>query len=79
MALAVLCYQNICSMPMDRLHELENMRRSLAMLEPGTKALDRKRAMSLIAEVQELEVRMRDLRRALRSLLDDEGPVRSTH
>jgi hypothetical protein len=50
---------------MDRLHELESMRRSIAMLEPGTKALDRETAMRLIAELQDLERLMRALREAL--------------
>lgn len=38
---------------MDRLYELENLRRSLAMLPPGTKVLDREEAMRLLAELQE--------------------------
>jgi hypothetical protein len=43
----------------DRLHELERMRRSIAMLQPGTKALSREDAMRLIAELQDLERRRR--------------------
>jgi hypothetical protein len=43
------------------------------MLEPGTKAqLTREEAMRLISELQELERRMRDLRRAMRAVLNDE-------
>jgi hypothetical protein len=57
---------------MDRLHQLEQMRRSIAMLQPGTKAqLSREEAMRLISELQSLERQMRDLRLALRSVLDD--------
>jgi hypothetical protein len=52
---------NICSPAVDRLYELEKLRRSLAMLEPGSKALDRETAMRLIAELQDLERRMRAL------------------
>jgi vacuolar-type H+-ATPase subunit D/Vma8 len=59
---------------MDRLHELERMRRSIAMLEPGTKALSREEAMRLIAELQDLERRMRSLREALTGVLA-EGPL----
>jgi vacuolar-type H+-ATPase subunit D/Vma8 len=55
----------------DRLYELERMRRSIAMLQPGAKALSREESMRLIVELQELERRMRDLRRALRTVLDD--------
>lgn len=55
----------------DRLHELKRMRRSIAMLEPGTKALDRETAMRLIAELQDVERRMRELRRALTGVLAD--------
>jgi vacuolar-type H+-ATPase subunit D/Vma8 len=54
---------------MDRLQELERMRRSIAMLQPGTKALDREEAMRLIAEIQDLERRMGSLREALTGVL----------
>jgi hypothetical protein len=57
---------------MDRYHELEDLRRSLAMLPPGTKALSREEAMRLLAELQEVEGRLRDLRDALRGVLGDE-------
>jgi hypothetical protein len=56
---------------MDRLHQLEQMRRSIAMLQPGTKAnLTREEAMRLIAELQDLERRMRALREALAGVSD---------
>ena len=42
------------------------MRRSIAMFQPGTKALSREDAMRLIAELQDVERRMRALREALR-------------
>ena len=41
--------------PMDRFYELENWRRSLVMLPPGSLALDREDAVALIAELQEAE------------------------
>jgi hypothetical protein len=47
--------------PVNRLYELEKLRRSLAMLEPGSQALDRETAMKLISELRDLERRMRDL------------------
>ncbi len=53
---------NICSIPMDRFYELENWRRSLVMLPPGSLALDREDAVALIAELQEAEGRLRGLR-----------------
>ena len=55
---------------MVRLHELERMRRSIAVLQPGTKALSREDAMKLIAELQEVQRGMRDLRPALEGVLD---------
>ena len=58
---------------MDRFHELENWRRSLVMLPPGSLALDREDAVALIAELQEAEGRLRGLRDALRLLLPMEG------
>ncbi len=56
---------------MDRLYEIENLRRSLAMLPPGTKALDREEAMKLLSELHEVQTRLRNLRNALRAVLDD--------
>jgi len=57
---------------MDRLSELESMRRSIAMLNPRASALDREEAMALLRELQEVEQRLRTLRNGLRKLLDDE-------
>jgi len=56
---------------MDRLHELESMRRSIAMLNPRSSALDREEAMALLQELQDVERRLRDLRNGLRRLLDE--------
>ena len=62
---------NVCSV-VDRLYELENLRRSLAMLVPGSQALDREEAMRLLSELQGVEGRMKRLRDALRAVLDGE-------
>ncbi len=64
---------NVCSTSMDRFYELENWRRSLVMLPPGSLALDREDAVALIAELQEAEGRLRGLRDALKLLLPVEG------
>lgn len=48
------------------------MRRSIAMLEPGAKALDRETAIRLIEEIQALEGRIRGLRTALAGVLSHE-------
>jgi vacuolar-type H+-ATPase subunit D/Vma8 len=54
---------------MERRHELETLRRSLAMLRPGAPALDREAAMRLVRELQDLERQLRTLRRGLQELL----------
>jgi hypothetical protein len=56
----------------DRLHELERMRRSIAMLQPGTKALSREDAMKLIAELQDVEGRLKRLKVGLQRLVDED-------
>jgi len=56
----------------DRLSELESMRRSIAMLNPRASALDREEAMALLRELQDVERRLVALRDGLRRLLDDE-------
>ena len=56
----------------DRNVELENLRRSLAMLNPGaTASLSREEAMRLITEVAELQARLEHLRLGLRQLVDE--------
>ena len=55
-------------------HELENLRRSLAMLNPGvTASLSREDAMRLIVEVADLQARLERLRVGLRQLVDEAG------
>jgi hypothetical protein len=53
----------------DRRLEVEQLRRSVAMLTPGTRdALDREQAMRLLAELGDVQGRLDDLRRRLREL-----------
>jgi hypothetical protein len=56
----------------DRRHELENVRRSIAMLTPGSKVLTREEALLLYQELGEVRERLDHLRQALRKLHDDE-------
>jgi hypothetical protein len=57
----------------DRRFEIENLRRSLAMLQPGAVAgLRREEAMTLIEEVQGLQRRLEHLRNELRRLIDED-------
>jgi len=56
---------------MDRLSELESMRRSIAMLNPRESALDREEAMALLRELQDVERRLVALREGLKELLDE--------
>jgi len=60
----------------DRDYELENLRRSIAMLRPGAAALDRESAMRLLAELKALEQRLGSVRRRLRELLQELGDPR---
>lgn len=52
-------------------HDLEHLRRSIAMLGPESPALTREEAMRLLAELQETERSLRRLRAGLRRLLED--------
>jgi hypothetical protein len=57
---------------MDRRYEMENLRRSLAMLQPGqVSGLRREEAITLIEEVQGLEQRLEHLKGELRRLVED--------
>jgi vacuolar-type H+-ATPase subunit D/Vma8 len=59
---------------MERRYELENLRRSIAMLRVGAPTLDREGAMVLVREPQVLERRIRRLRDGMPRLLDDPSP-----
>jgi hypothetical protein len=51
-------------------YELENLRRSLAMLPPQAAGLSREEAMALLAELQEMDRRLRGLREGLLALVE---------
>jgi len=59
-------------MDMDLDYELESLRRSIAMLSPGSRALDREQALRVLADLQAAQ-RERD---ELREQLAKRGPVR---
>jgi transposase len=59
---------------MDRPHELEDLRRSIAMLEPRTPALNREAAMALIEELQTSAEQLRRLRQDIHALLERGHP-----
>jgi hypothetical protein len=58
---------------MDRFHELEDLRRSLAMLPVGAAALTREEAMRLLGELQDLQERLSGLRDGLQRLVQQAG------
>jgi hypothetical protein len=58
---------------MERFNELEDLRRSLAMLPPGTTAsLTREEAMRLLSELQSLDERLRRFRSGLERVLAED-------
>ena len=57
---------------MERRYELENMRRSLAMLTPGVRALTREEALRLVEELAAVQAQLDRLRDGLRQLIADE-------
>jgi hypothetical protein len=57
---------------MARYHELEDQRRSLATLPPGSAGLDREQAMELLAEMQVLDRRLQRLSDGLLRLLEED-------
>ncbi len=58
----------------DRQFELENLRRSIAMLRVGAPALDREAAMKLVRELQALEGQIRRLRAGMQRSWTILGP-----
>lgn len=54
---------------MERRYELENMRRSLAMLTPGVRALTREEALTLVEELADVQAQLDRLRDGLRRLI----------
>jgi hypothetical protein len=57
----------------DRRYELENMRRSIAMLPSGAAGLSREEAIALLAELADVQARLERLRDGLRRLVDEDG------
>jgi ABC-type phosphate transport system auxiliary subunit len=53
--------------------EVEQLRRSIAMLQPGAHALDREGAMRLLAELGDVERRLDRLQDGLRALLSEDS------
>ena len=60
---------------MERPHELEDLRRSIAMLEPRAPALNREAAMAVIEELQRSVEQLRRLRQGIHALLEHERPA----
>jgi hypothetical protein len=56
----------------DRDHEIEHLRRSLAMLPAGSDALKREDAMALLGRLRDVTARLRRVEDGLRALLADE-------
>lgn len=56
----------------DRDHEIEHLRRSLAMLPAGSDALKREEAMALLTRLRDVTARLRRVEDGLRALLADE-------
>jgi hypothetical protein len=57
---------------MDRRLEVEQLRRSIAMLSPGARdAVGREDALRLLAELGDVQSRLDDLKRRLRELAEE--------
>jgi hypothetical protein len=56
----------------DRDHEIEHLRRSLAMLPAGSAALKREEAMALLGRLRDVTARLRRVEDGLRALIADE-------
>jgi hypothetical protein len=58
----------------DRTREqVEQLRRSIALLQPGAAAMDREDAMRLLSELRDVQARLDRLRRGLAALLADQS------
>jgi hypothetical protein len=53
--------------------ELEQLRRSIAMLQPGSMAMTREDAMRLLSQLGAVEERLERLRSGLRTLIEDDS------
>lgn len=65
----------MCSMPREvrPREEIEQMRRSIALLNPGSMAMRREDAMRLLGELRDVQARLNRLRDGLRALLDEDA------
>jgi hypothetical protein len=52
--------------------QVEQLRRSIALLQPGVSAMNREDAMRLLGELGEVQARLDRLRRGLAALLAEE-------
>lgn len=59
-------------LPFDRDHEIEHLRRSLAMLPAGSDALKREEAMALLGRLRDVTARLRRVEDGLRALIADQ-------
>lgn len=59
-------------LPFDRDHEIEHLRRSLAMLPAGSDALKREEAMALLGRLRDVTTRLRRVEDGLRALIADQ-------
>lgn len=55
-------------------HEIEHLRRSLAMLPAGADALTREQAIAVLARLRDVTTRLRRIEAGLRELLDEPIP-----
>jgi hypothetical protein len=65
----------MCSMPrpVRTKEEIEQLRRSIVMLQPGALAMTREDASQLLRDLSEVQGRLDRLREGLRALLDEDG------
>ena len=65
----------MCSMPrqLRTREEIEQLRRSIAMLQPGASAMTREDASQLLRDLSEVQGRLDRLRNGLRALLDEDS------
>ncbi len=61
-------------MHFDHDHEIEHLRRSLAMAPAGSHALSREEAMALLGRLRDVTARLRRVEDGLRALIDDALP-----
>jgi hypothetical protein len=59
--------------PVRTKEEIEQLRRSIVMLQPGALAMTREDASQLLRDLSEVQGRLDRLRDGLRALLDEDG------